>query len=77
MRTETKAEQLLAEIGSYCRQAGLAETTFGRHAVNDGKLVSRLRIGGRISPTTLERVRGFMQQHPPAPSSGGVLRTAS
>ncbi|HEX4327346.1 MAG TPA: hypothetical protein VH105_11035 [Burkholderiales bacterium] len=77
MRAETKAEQLLAEIGSYCRQAGLAETTFGRHAVNDGKLVSRLRIGGRVSPATLERVRGFMQQHPPAPSSGGVLRTAS
>jgi SAM-dependent methyltransferase len=38
----------------------MAETTFGRRAVNDGKLVSRLRQGGRVTPETLRRVRGFI-----------------
>ena len=36
------AQQLLQEISDYCRQAGLAESTFGRRAVNDGKLTARL-----------------------------------
>ena len=40
--------------------AGLAESTFGRRAVNDGKLASRLRNGGRITTETLDRIRGFM-----------------
>jgi len=46
------AEQLLSEIADYCRRVGMAESTFGRHAVNDGKLVSRLRIGGRVTMET-------------------------
>ena len=36
------AQELLQEISDYCRQTGLAESTFGRRAVNDGKLASRL-----------------------------------
>ncbi|HEX4041090.1 MAG TPA: hypothetical protein VHY10_05265, partial [Xanthobacteraceae bacterium] len=43
------AQQLLQEISDYCRQTGLAESTFGRRAVNDGKLAARLRNGGRIT----------------------------
>jgi SAM-dependent methyltransferase len=38
----------------------MAETTFGRAAINDGKLVSRLRDGGRITTHTLDRLRAFM-----------------
>jgi len=38
-------ETLLQEISGYCRRVGMAESTFGRLAVNDGKLVSRLQIG--------------------------------
>jgi hypothetical protein len=53
-------EQILQEITDFCRQRGLAESTFGRRAVNDGKLASRLRNGGRITTETLERIRGFM-----------------
>jgi hypothetical protein len=53
-------EQILKEITDFCRQRGLAESTFGRRAVNDGKLASRLRNGGRITTETLERIRGFM-----------------
>jgi hypothetical protein len=54
------AQQLLQEISDYCRQTGLAESTFGRRAVNDGKLASRLRHGGRITTETLDRIRSFM-----------------
>ena len=53
-------EQILQEISDFCRQRGLAESTFGRRAVNDGKLASRLRNGGRITTDTLERIRSFM-----------------
>lgn len=55
-------EVILQEISEFCRQRGLAESTFGRRAVNDGKLASRLRNGGRITTDTLERIRSFMAQ---------------
>ena len=45
-------EAILQEISDFCRQVGLAESTFGRRAVNDGKLASRLRNGGRITTDT-------------------------
>jgi len=57
------ALELLAEISDYCRQTGLAESTFGRRAVNDGKLASRLRNGGRITTDTLDRIRAFMAEN--------------
>jgi hypothetical protein len=47
-------DQILQEISEFCRQRGLAESTFGRRAVNDGKLANRLRNGGRITTDTLE-----------------------
>jgi hypothetical protein len=53
-------ETLLSEIIDYCREAGMAETTFGRRAVNDGKLVKRLRQGGGITMDTAARVRQFI-----------------
>jgi hypothetical protein len=58
------AQQLLQEISDYCRQTGLAESTFGRRAVNDGKLAARLRNGGRITTDTLDRIHGFMAANP-------------
>src|SRR5579864_1088041 len=66
------AEQLLGEIADYCRRVGMAESTFGRRAVNDGKLVGRLRIGGRVTMETVERVRNFMAEHPSIESRGLV-----
>src|SRR5258708_37618157 len=56
-------EVILQEISEFCRQRGLAESTFGRRAVNDGKLASRLRNGGRITTDTLERIRSFMSRN--------------
>jgi hypothetical protein len=54
------AQELLQEISDYCRHTGLAESTFGRRAVNDGKLTARLRNGGRITTDTLDRIRSFI-----------------
>jgi hypothetical protein len=56
-------EQILQEISEFCRSRGLAESTFGRRAVNDGKLASRLRNGGRITTDTLDRIRSFMARN--------------
>jgi hypothetical protein len=61
------AQDLLQEIADYCRHSGLAESTFGRRAVNDGKLTARLRNGGRITTETLDRIRGFMETNRTAP----------
>jgi hypothetical protein len=57
------AQQLLQEIADYCRHSGLAESTFGRRAVNDGKLAQRLRNGGRITTETFDRIREFMENN--------------
>ena len=55
-------DSLLQEISRYCRSAGMAESTFGRRAVNDGKFVGRLRVGGAVTAQTAERVRRFITQ---------------
>ncbi|HEY1963056.1 MAG TPA: hypothetical protein VGG69_11605 [Rhizomicrobium sp.] len=59
---------LVDEISRYCRNHGMAESTFGRLSVNDGKLVSRLRTGGRLTSETHARVHAFMA------SDGAPLR---
>ena len=72
------AQDLLQEIADYCRHSGLAESTFGRRAVNDGKLTARLRNGGRITTETLDRIRGFMETNRSAvarPSSSASIHT--
>jgi hypothetical protein len=67
------AQELLQEISNYCRQTGLAESTFGRRAVNDGKLTSRLRHGGRITTDTLQRVREFIANNQNAPPRPAII----
>jgi len=56
----TTIEALLADIAAFLRDVEMAETTFGRHAVNDGKFVSRLRAGADITIATHDRVRAYM-----------------
>ena len=58
------SETLLRDIAEFCRRARMAESTFGRLAVNDGKLVSRLRLGGRVTTDTVDRVRAFIAREP-------------
>src|SRR5438067_12005430 len=71
-----KAQELLQQISEYCRHTGLAESTFGRRAVNDGKLASRLRHGGRITTETLDRIRAFMASNRNAPARPAVITRA-
>ena len=59
----SETQRLLDEIRSFCRAAQLAESTFGRLAINDGKLVSRLRNGAQITTATCARVRLYMLDH--------------
>src|ERR1700730_3005316 len=63
-RDPMNAQQLLQEISDYCRQTGLAESTFGRRAVNDGKLAARLRNGGRITTAPLDGLHGLSAPNP-------------
>jgi hypothetical protein len=58
------SEMLMLEIREYCQRFSVAETTFGRLAINDGKLVSRLRYGGRVTAETVDRVRAFIRKPP-------------
>jgi hypothetical protein len=54
---------LLGSISDFCRKTGMAESTFGRRAVNDGKFVARLRDGARVTPETLQRVNQFITKN--------------
>jgi hypothetical protein len=57
----TTQEEFLAEIEAFLAVRAIAETTFGRRAVNDGKFVARIRAGKGITLATMERVRRFMR----------------
>ena len=59
-------DQLLTAVIEFCKEYKMAESTFGRKAVNDGKFVSRLRTGARVTPETFEKVKKFIN------SSGNV-----
>ena len=60
-----KNDQILSQITEFCRQADMAESTFGRRAVNDGKLVHRLREGKRITIDTLDRIQAYIAASTP------------
>ena len=53
---------LLRDMRKFCDRHGIAESTFGRHAVNDGKLISRIDGGSWIEAETEKRVRKFMDR---------------
>src|SRR5438105_14501934 len=64
-----KNDQILSQITEFCRQSDTAEPTFGGRAVNDGKLVHRLREGKRITIDTLDRIQAYIAASTP----GGML----
>jgi hypothetical protein len=55
-------EALLRDVEAFCRREGIAETTFGREAVNDGKLCARLRGGGNVTLETAGRIRDYIDR---------------
>lgn len=62
----TDQEKLLADIEAYLSLHGMAATTFGARAVQDGKFVARLRAGKDVTLRTADRVRAFMAVPPEA-----------
>ena len=71
------SEEILTEIRDFCRATRTAESTFGRLVVNDGKLVSRLRDGAKITTGTLDKVRAYLSEHQPALTSGNGSTAAA
>lgn len=53
-------ERLLSEINHFLAETGMKEHRFGFQAVRNGRLVERLRAGGRIWPEAERQVRAFM-----------------
>lgn len=56
-------KELLSAIEAFVRMADMAETTFGRKVVNDGKFVGRLRAGKPMTIALLDRVRAFLREN--------------
>ncbi len=63
---------LLQEIRDYCQRSGIAESTFGRQAINDGKLCARLRDGKGITLATAERIQAFIHKNQRLGSSAAI-----
>lgn len=53
---------LIDEIDKFLAEFGIGEHRFGFLAANNGRLVERLRAGGRVWPETEERIRNFMNE---------------
>jgi hypothetical protein len=53
---------LLEEIEAYLIAHRIGAYRFGYLAVNNGRLVERLRAGGDVTTKTAERVRAFMNE---------------
>jgi hypothetical protein len=56
---------ILADIDAFLTAHGMKESTFGRKAVRDWKLVRELRNGRRLWPETEQAVRNFMVTYRP------------
>ena len=53
---------LIVDIDRYLRRTGIAESTFGRRAVNDPRLVGDLRRGRQPGPRIAGRVKAIIGQ---------------
>lgn len=59
----SETHQLLREIEAFIGAAEMAPSTFGRKAVNDGKLVTRLRAGSTVTLENASRIRSYIRAH--------------
>lgn len=57
---KVKNSMLLKEMEDFCERVGIAESTFGRLAVNDGKFINRARSGSKIGEKMVARSRQFI-----------------
>ena len=55
----------------------MAESTFGRQAVNDGKLCARLRAGKNVTLETAEKIRAYIDSQARSDDDNGVTAAVS
>jgi hypothetical protein len=55
-------KSLIAEIEAFCKEADIAEATFGTRAAKDGKFVKRLRGGAGVTLLTVEKVQAYIAE---------------
>jgi hypothetical protein len=60
----TPSQRLLAEIEAYCARCDVPPSTFGREAVGDYGLVTKMRKGRRVTLETAERIQEYMRSRP-------------
>lgn len=60
VRVMITTEMLIQQIDAFLARTGMAPSTFGAKAVNDGKLVARLKAGGSVSLATAESIQRFI-----------------
>ena len=53
----------LADVDRFLTASKMAESAFGRAAVNDWKFITQLRAGRRVWPETDAKIRAFMANH--------------
>ena len=56
------AKELLADIESHLEKTGISEFGFGFESVKNGRLIERLRKGGRVWPETEDEIRSYMKK---------------
>lgn len=59
---------IIQEIDEFLAKHTMAESQFGKLAVNDRHLVKQIREGRDLRLSTVERIRAFMAEYVPAAS---------
>jgi hypothetical protein len=58
---DTERTLLLAEIERFLADTGMGPSYFGKLAVGNSEIVSRLRANRRVYPETVAKARSFMK----------------
>lgn len=67
-------DDFIKEAREFCAARGIKLSTLGRYAVGDRTLFDRLETGGQCLPRTMQRVRTYMAENPPAGMGKDDLR---
>jgi len=72
-------EQFLAEVEAYLQASGMNPSDFGGAVLKDRSFVTRLRKGRDVTTHTIDKVRRWIERHPPKarPSRAREVRPAA
>lgn len=54
---------LLTEVDAFLRRTQMPQSTFGRKAIGDPRLLNDMRNGRELRTKTQQRIRDFMEAH--------------